>query len=242
MLGSPLVWIAASMAAYALVTNVAWAAKLEPQRFSSLQRWAGLLPPSYSASALQVAHIAYFFGFPLLALGMRVGRPVHWGLALPPSPRSAMLAVAVAVAGIAIIGGGDLWLDRAAGRDRPIGPVAVPANVLAALALAALLSEAHWAFFRTGPLSIGLRNTTLAVFLSLGLVALESWSNPWRRAAFDDVRDCRSLALTAGLAVQSAAVYLVTWSSVMCLATHLAAVCVLASLSPRGERRSRAGR
>jgi hypothetical protein len=122
---------------------------------------------------------------------------------------------------------GSIWLDRSAKRALPNGPFVPRLDVAAYVVVLAFLREAHWAFFRTGTLGVGLQNTTLAVFIAVGLLALEAWSNPRNRAAFDDVRASRDLAQSAGLAVVSAMVFLVTGSTPACLVAHVLVALVI---------------
>ncbi len=232
MLNSPLVWIAATLTVYAAATNLSWAAANEPERLvglrSLLERVNQRVSPEY---AKIIARACYYLGIPSMAVVLHVTRPSHMGLVTPPSVASLILALAIVAATAAVLAGGRFWLDRAARRAprmtlRPLAPA-----TLGWLALGALFREAHWAFFRAGPLSAGLDSATVAVFLGLGLLALEAWSNPWHRTAFDDVLASHELAEGAALALMSALVFLSTGSSPVCLVAHVTVACFMESLA-----------
>lgn len=237
MLDHPLAWIAASLAAYAIATSLTWAISLEPGRFAMLPGWSRRRRVAAHGPALSLlARVGYFLGIPALAIALRVGRPSHWGLALPPSNWSIGVAAAVTVGTAALLLAGRLWLDRCA--DRPIALSFAPPNrtIVGEAIFEGLLAEAHWAFFRAGTLAVGLSNTTFAVFLSLGLLALEAWSNPWLRASFDDVHAATRLSLPAALAVMSTVVFLVTGSAPACFVAHVCVALGLASISEGASR------
>jgi hypothetical protein len=93
---------------------------------------------------------------------------------------------------------------------------------LEAIALAALGFEAYWAFVRGAFLSVGLANGTLAVFLSLSVLALQAWASPGRRAQMLDPAAATVLARNALTALASAVVFLAAGSLLVCVGAHMA--------------------
>ncbi|MFQ5460466.1 MAG: hypothetical protein ACE5EL_06695, partial [Anaerolineae bacterium] len=91
-----------------------------------------------------------------------------------------------------------------------------------ALALETGALEAHWAFFRAAVLTVGLSDTGAAVFIALGLLALEAWSDPRRRAAIRDPIAAHRLAVQGCAAIMSGLVFLATGSTPVCMVAHLA--------------------
>jgi hypothetical protein len=130
-----------------------------------------------------------------------------------------LLAIAVAALSLLI----RALLVRAAGQHLAWTWRRPSAYGLGALVLAALAAETHWAFFRAGALSIGLRNPVAAVYAALAILALEAWANPWRRTAMNDAWYAERLSRGASLAILSATTFLLTASTPLCFAAHLIA-------------------
>lgn len=230
MVPGVLVWIIVSLLIYALVVNGVW--MLRHAQALDTSGIAGLGSSGWAAGARGV----YLLGIPILAVALRVPGLSAAALGLPPAgtldqPTGALLltlarglatALALAAAVGVVVAGSELWFrwsQDEPGRmtSRRIGPAAFGYLLLGALCL-----EAHWAFFRAGPLSLGLQNETLAVYLGLGILGLEAWINPASRAALGDPEAMGGQARSAALAVLSMSVFLATGSSLACLAAHIA--------------------
>ena len=172
-----------------------------PEGWSEALRWAYLIVPF------------------VVAVRLRLGEPGDLGLRLPGWPEAlfALGLVGVVVAATAATG---RLFERASGSRRTPSP-GLGRHELGLLALKSLAVEAHWAFIRSAPLSIGLDSVGLAVMLGLGLLALEAWSDPERRMAFHEPKQALWMSRGAALAVLSAAVFLATGSTPACMGAHL---------------------
>jgi hypothetical protein len=230
MVSGVLVWIIVSLLIYALVVNGVWmirhAQALDTSGFAGFERsrWAA------------AARAMYLLGIPILAMALRVPGLSAAALGLPPAGTldqasdvlllTLTLALATALVLAVVVGvvvaGSDLWFRWSQDRPAQLASRRLTPFSFGTLALGALCLEAHWAFFRAGPLALGLQNETLAVYLGLGILGLEAWVNPAARAARGDPEAMGGHARSAALAVLSMSVFLATGSSLACLAAHIA--------------------
>ncbi|RIL09439.1 hypothetical protein DCC79_11050 [bacterium] len=228
--GHVLAWIVVAMLLYALATNLMWAARHAARVPWWWPSWAN------ARHAEATAYGLYMLGIPVAAVLWRVPglHAANLGLPMPdaapmaatgaPGPwaTAAMLASG-AVATWGIVAGGRWWHAVATGGARAMTVRAPGPALVGHVALAALLHEAHWAFFRAGALSLGLGgHRTAGVFLGLGLLGIEAWMNPAARAAVHDEEALAVRARTASLAVLSALLFVLTGNTLVCLAAHLA--------------------
>jgi hypothetical protein len=219
--------------AYAAATNLDFLAAPHggPARPRHVHRIAASPGATYLARAL------YLAAPPAAALALRVTSPRAMGLTLPYSPVAAGVSVLL-VAGAAFVAlGTRLLYDRASGQPllRP-GARLAPAAV-AWLVLDAVLLETHWAFFRSATSPHGAA-TSAAVFAALGLLAIESWSNPWKRSAMTDPERVHTLTAPASMAIASALVFLASGSTIFALVLHVVVVILIASLLPGATART----
>lgn len=83
-----------------------------------------------------------------------------------------------------------------------------------------LYREAHWAFYRSGPI-LWLDDFYWGSFFGLLLVFIEGWSNPATRANVGEVTRADAPLWSGGLAIVSALVFILTQNVWYCLAVHL---------------------
>lgn len=230
----PLTWLLATLALAAGWWTLAWLGHNSRHRQLAWITALAELPASW----LSVAQLLYLAGVPLLTLALRIVPPVRMGLIGPNSARTSLLAVGVVVAGVAMLliarRHFDLALQRA-----PVATWRWPSMPDMGWALlGALCLELHWAFFRAATLTLPFATVGQAVMLALGLLALEGWSNPWRRAALAEPDQSRDLAQGAVLALASAGTFLLTGSSLLALLLHVLARGALTVASPVADSRA----
>lgn len=223
----PLLWIAVSLLLYALGSNMAWLArKLRVRPIRRLLRWwrdQRLRPLVHGALRL-----FYYLGVPYVALLRGVIGPRSVGL-LPVAWEDAA-RWAVGIGGGALLLWGMIWWGYA--RALPPRPmVTIPQSLLERaqtraslwgwplLLLDVLLLEAHWAFYRAGPLLL-LGDWYSGVALGTVLVLLESYSHPAIRHGLRRPDQADDILLAAALIVVMAVVFLYTRSFWICLAVH----------------------
>jgi|GEM_PF-6283183 hypothetical protein len=212
------VWTLGSLALYAAVANTVWAIETAPSPPSWL---LGPLRVIRDSVVRNVASVAYLLGIPLLAVSLRVARPSYMGLAAPSSWTSTIVALLFALGMLGLTIAAHAQLQRANDRRVRLTLRMPRIEEIGGIALTALLLEAHWALFRAGALSVASRSATLAVYLSLALLAVEAWSNPRTRLEHQSPDALRRHSRTASLAVLSGTVFLVSGSSILSLMCHL---------------------
>jgi len=185
----------------------------------------GLLRPvidhlSAHPGATAAGRLTYLTAPYLAAIALRLAEASELGLALPPSGASWLLAAAIAIATAMAILAVSVSLVPVL---VPLGERrAIDRQTAGALALETCALEAHWAFFRAAVLTVGLSDTGAAVFVALGLLALEAWSDPRRRVAIRDPMAAHRLAVQGCAAIMSGLVFLATGSTPVCILAHLA--------------------
>jgi hypothetical protein len=205
------------VSASALVSNWLWSLDGRQPR-SGLERW--LIGLARNPRNARIAAVALLSLPLIIATWLRVLEPAAAGLVPPPSTRSVVVAAAVAVV---------LWLWLWVSHRTYVRSVGAPTprsrrvswHGLEAVLLAAIGLEAYWAFVRGALLSVGLANTTLAVFLSLGVLAMQAWASPAARAGIVDLHGSAELARRAHFALLSALVFLATGSLIVCVVSHI---------------------
>jgi hypothetical protein len=83
-----------------------------------------------------------------------------------------------------------------------------------------LYQEAHWAFYRCGPI-LWLDSVYFGSFFGLILVLMEGWSNANVRANTSDVTRADAPLWSGSLAIVSALVFIITQNTWYCLIIHL---------------------
>jgi hypothetical protein len=224
----PLTWILVPLVGAAVFWNLAWYAR--ESQTPALARLLELAdrPPPWPT----VAWGLYLAAVPMVALALRVVTPERMGLQGPTSAATAGVAIAIAVSIAAFLLATRQWFYRATRRPRTMAVTGHDARTVGNMALFALFLELHWAFFRAGLLSLGFDRASLAVFLALGVLAIEAWSDPRRRGDLDEPETASNLAEGAALAILSSVTILVTASSILALVLHIAVRGAWLSLTP----------
>jgi hypothetical protein len=83
-----------------------------------------------------------------------------------------------------------------------------------------LYQEAHWAFYRAGPI-LWLDDFYWGSFFGLLLALIEGWSNPRVRANVRDVTRADAPLWSGSIAIVSAIVFIFTQNAWYCLIVHL---------------------
>jgi len=228
ILGSPIAWLAASLAVYAAATNAAWhLAETAPER----------LP---HATVRRVAAWAYLAGVPALALALRVPEsPAQLGLVLPHRPAAAIglalavgALVALVVRGASSDGPGLAWAGTRT-RFEARG-VAIAVAMAAGHAL-------HAAFVRSAVLSAGIglgagpTGGASAMLATLALLAIEALLDPWtRHAVMAPGRPHAHRVRSAAVAAADAAAFALTGSLIGTTAARIAGHGAWAVAGPEG--------
>ncbi len=215
----PLTWLVATVALAAAWWTLAWLAHDSPRPYLAWVARVAAAPPAWQAAA----GVTYLAGIPLLALALRVVPPSRMGLVAPRSTAAAILAAAAVASSVAVLLFARRRFLRAVQRPEQPAWRLPPLQSVGWLVLGALCLELHWAFFRAGMLTLAFVTVEQAVMLAVGLLAIESWSDPWRRAALSDPDQAQDLAAGAVLALASASTFLLTGSSVWALVLHILA-------------------
>lgn len=245
---SPLSWTLLTVLLYALGSNLDWMLRSAPR--ASTPSLAPLQAQLQNPETRHRLRLLFLLGLPALALLLRIPPPAAIGLPIPgpesglapwtwqaagdaPWPRDFLTTIGLALATAALLLAADSWQAAADGRRR--GRIAAVWPRVAAVgpaALDALALQAHWALLRAGLVSLGLDRPGLVMFLALGLIGLEAWSNPWLRARANDPPELARVSQTAVLGILSGLVFLQTGSSLWALCAHLLVVLALLSLQP----------
>lgn len=222
----PLTWAALWIAVYALA-SIVQASLHERAPGNAFEAW--VWRTMHDPPRAMVLRTAYLVAPLVLASLLRIAEPAELGLVAPAGQRAVLLAAGLACAVVAaLVGGGRRYARLSEGAPPP--GAQPDRRVAATVALEGVSLEAYWAFVRGAVLSVGLGNTTLAVFLALGLLALQSWTNPARRADFLEPDEAAGLGHGAGLALLSAAAFLAAGSLVVCVLVHWGAALALEAL------------
>ncbi len=162
---------------------------------------------------------AYLAGFPILAIALRrAGPATAWGFEQPISA----FGVSLALLGGSVVASVLLLQARTlGGAARSVSrPRAVLWQELGFALVHAFALELHWALYRAGCLSVGLPSPTTAVYLSLCLLALESWASPATRQAWRELTTDPRPLWPAAACILSASLFLRTGSVPLCVAGH----------------------
>jgi hypothetical protein len=222
-----LFWLAGSVLAYILATNLDWMLRAKGRQFAPYGRWLK-----------QAGRFLLFLGFPYLALGGWPQRPLQGllspedlglvGLSLGDStgPGAAWLVTRWLEAAGAGLGVGILTLlvlaMAWAGANRGPFPqrLQFPHRPWWALAVDVLYLQLHWAFYRSA-LAVVLGDLYAGVFAGLGLVYLEWSFNPFWRRDWQLASRAGGRWLRAALALVAALIFLLTRNLWVCLVVHL---------------------
>lgn len=213
--GALAIVIGASIAVYVLAANFAWVQRAPREnRWGRFVRW---WHKHWLGRALgELARWLYYLALPwaTLMLGYSTMRALGvWGMDwLAPAPLFGVLTIGAAVVLV--------WVWR------PYAQVAHPHAVdesgwnWARHIIEILYREAHWAFYRAGPI-LWLDDFYWGSFFGLVLALIEGWSNPATRANVEDITRADAPLWSGSLAIISALVFIFTQNAWYCLIVHL---------------------
>jgi hypothetical protein len=206
-----------SIALFALAANVAYANRIpkpRPGRLGRLLTW--VTTASIPRALGELLRWAYYLVLPwaTLMLGYNSVRALGvWNLNwLEPLPQLAALAVgAIAVC---------IWIWRPYARAEHPHAIDESGWNWARHIVEVIYQEAHWAFYRSGPIG-WLGDAYWGSFFGLVLIFVEGWSNPVVRNNARDITRADAPLWSGSLAIISAIIFIFTQNSWYCLAVHL---------------------
>lgn len=207
--------IGASIALYALAANLAWTNQTpRPGRIGRFTRWAST---HWFPRALgELARWAYYLALPwaTLMLGYSSARALGvWNLDwLGPLLDLSLLAIGAVVV--------CLWIWRPYARAEHPHAIDESGWNWARHIVEVLYQEAHWAFYRSGPI-LWLGDFYWGSFFGAALVFIEGWGNPAIRANARDITRADAPLWSGSLAIISTVVFIFTQNSWYCLIVHL---------------------
>ena len=219
-----LLWLGASLLLYALGSVVAWTLSPSP-------RWPALR--TFVGGPLR---FLYFVGFPYAALLRGTVTLSALGLIGVAEAQHVRLGVAVTVAGVLAVGLWWAYLQRALHQvdgSYQAQELLVPTSSRWDWVFPLIeggYREAHWAFYRA-LLVLLLRDPYAGAFLALALSLAETLADPATRYGLRTVAGAADFARTAGLAVLSTLLFVVTGTSWLGVAAHLITVGTMSGLS-----------
>lgn len=211
-----LAWLAGSVLLYVLGTNVAWTL-----------RW---VPWTASASLLAgLVRFAFYVGMPYVALLRGVISLTSLGL-VEALQRSSLYQGAFVAAGAVILMGLIGWHYRreVISLDGGTGPLLQATRQVLGqpwgwvlVLVTVIYQQIHWAFYRALPFLI-LDDRYTGAFLGLALVLLEAYASPRVRSDLADPARAEFLLLSAGFAVMTTVLFVLTGASWLGAGIHLA--------------------
>ena len=209
--------ISVSITVYALTANLAWTnrnRKPPPGRLGRFWTWA--TTAWFPRAVGELARWVYYLVFPCatLMLGYNTVRALGvWHLNWQEHLTS-LLALSI---GAVIV---FIWVWQPYARTEHPHAIDESGWNRARHALEVFYQEAHWAFYRSGPV-LWLGDFYWGSFFGLGLTLLEGGSNPFVRASAEDVTRADAPLWSGSLAIVSTIVFIFTQNSWYCLLVHL---------------------
>jgi len=228
--------VLAYLAAYVVVSNVAWVLRKPLSgRLGEVIEWARLWGRRLWLG--DVARTAYYLLGPYWVLRQGWASPLDLGLADLDWIRGLGIAVALGLSSAAL-----LWLLwRQYTRqieERPPMPQALRAQPPWGSALAlreAILLESGWALIRSPFLLLA--GPYFGVYAALALVFLAGWLNARTRYELAEPGLREGIILTAQLAVMTATLYVFTHNLWLCIALHFALRLLVLRIVGQGMQR-----
>ncbi len=208
--------IGGSIVLYTLAANLAWLNRVpRAGRYGRLVLWA---KTAWLARALgELARWVYYLALPYAALlfGYTTMRALGvWGMDwLASVPTFALLSVGAALVMV--------WVWRPYARAEHPHAIDESGWNRAQHIVEIIYQEAHWAFYRSGPI-LWLGDFYWGSIFGLVLTFIEGWSNPFVRVNVRDITRADAPLWSGGLAVVSTLVFLFTQNAWYCLVLHLA--------------------
>ena len=204
-----------SIVLYALAANLAFANRSpRPGRLGRFTRWASTewIPRAIG----ELGRWVYYLALPwaTLMLGYDTARAIGvWNLDwLGHTLELAGLGIGAMVAFI--------WIWRPYARAEHPHAIDESGWNWARHIIEVIYQEAHWAFYRSGPI-LWLGESYWGSFFGLALVLLEGWSNPLVRANIRDITRADAPLWNGSLAIVSTVVFIFTQNAWYCLLVHL---------------------
>lgn len=207
--------IGVSIVFYSVAANFAWANRQEP--FGVFERLTRR-PRLYWAwrAVTEAGRWLYYLGLPYmtLLLGYDTVRALGvWNLDwLNPL----LWTVVIAIGSSAVL----IWVWRPFARTEHVNAVDSSRWNWARRILELIYQEAHWAFYRSGPI-LWLNDYYWGSFLGLGLALIEGWCNPNVRGSVQDTARADAPLWTGSVAVVTTILFIFTQNLWYCLALHL---------------------
>ncbi|MBM3129524.1 MAG: hypothetical protein FJ009_12970 [Chloroflexi bacterium] len=213
--GALAIVLGASIVLYVLAANLAWL-----QRAPREGRWGRFVhwwQTKWLGRGIgELARWLYYLALPwaTLMLGYSTMRALGvWGMDwLAPLVNFGVLALGAAVVIV--------WVWQPYARIAPPHAVDESGWNWARHLIEVLYREAHWAFYRAGPI-LWLDDFYWGSFFGLFLILIEGWSNPATRARVEDIARADAALWSGGLAIISALVFIFTQNVWYCLIVHL---------------------
>ncbi|RME47562.1 MAG: hypothetical protein D6791_05585 [Chloroflexi bacterium] len=216
-----LIWLAGSIALYVVATNLVWA--LQPAL--GRVRWS-------SAASIPVGIIRFVFyvGIPYAALLGGVVNLKSLGLVEVPSHASLNQGVLLSISAVFLMGLIGWYYRRAVmALGKGVVPPLLSVQQLLGqpwgwvlVLIRVIYQQVHWAFYRALPFLI-LGDLYIGSFLGLALALLEAYASPQIRLEATEPGGIEWLVLSAGFAVMSAVLFVVTETSWLGAGAHLTA-------------------
>ncbi len=213
--GALAVVIGASIVLYVLSANLAWAQRTP--RGGRVGRFVEWWQMHWLGRGIgELARWVYYLALPwaTLMLGYSTMRALGvWGMDwLAPALNFGMLALGAAVVVV--------WVWQPYARAEHPHAIDESGWNWARHIIEILYQEAHWAFYRCGPI-LWLDDFYWGSFFGLLLALIEGWSNPAVRANVRDVTRADAPLRSSSLAIISAIVFIFTQNVWYCLIVHL---------------------
>lgn len=200
---------------YAISANIGWAA-IAPrgERFSRLVgSWSRLRA---RGAIGELARLIYYLVLPwaTLMLGYTTARAIGvWNL---DWLMNIWIGVIVAVGGAVVF----LWVWRPYAQSEHPEAVDLTGWNGARQIIEAIYQEAHWAFYRAGPI-LWLSDYYWGSFIGLALNLIEGWTNPTVRANIRDITRADAPLWAGTLSIISVLIFVYTQNTWYCLLVHL---------------------
>lgn len=204
--------LGASTLLYTAMANLAWV-----NRRPGLGRWVAGSRRAWLARAMgELARWLYYLGLPYatLLLGYSSTRALGvWGVDWLGHAGDFVLVGLGALIAIT-------WVWRPYARSEHPHAIDESGWNWARHSVEVLYQEAHWAFYRSGPI-VWLASFYWGSLVGLLLVFLEGWSNPFVRANTRDITRADAPLWSGSLAIVSTVVFIFTQNTWACLIIHL---------------------
>lgn len=218
-----LLWITSSVALYALTVNLLdYGRRRSRSRLRRLVTRLDFWPHRFWL--YQVLRFAYYVGFPFLALIKGAMSLRLLGLSDLDWIKGIGAAVPLGLGAFLLLAWGWSHYIRSLGRREVERPHLAEAQILSQpwgwplILLETICLEAHWAFYRSGPLAV--LGDYWGVFAGLGIVYLEWATNPTLRRNLGTERQGEIL-WSGSLALVIAILFLFTRNLWLCALIHL---------------------